>query len=242
MKKLSLVLVFFSGLALAESKGSVFSEPVKDSGGVQRCCLPIVRTCEEECGVSQKPNCSLECYKKFCITKKSCLEKTSSETSGTSPSLAPSANPTAIPEKEPEPPTEAADPQVKKPGQPTIRYDGALTGAGNVNFDLANADPKERRLRALGIIFAMTEEGSQVILKKTPAETIPGGSSEQLQLEVSEDEYTRWKEKYAEIRLGITYPEGFDSQGWEFENQLTEEDLKKARSGEFIIRGRFRKK
>jgi hypothetical protein len=116
--------------------------------------------------------------------------------------------------------------------------DGRLTGPGTVYFQLENISIRNESVHVVGAVFGDTG-GGPVILKNTTPEILAPKKIQQISLVVSREEYRNWSEQYPVLKLGITYPPGFDATGWDFYSALRPEDFNVLKAGQFLVRGKF---
>lgn len=118
-----------------------------------------------------------------------------------------------------------------------MHVDGRLTGPGTVYFQLENIALGNERVHVVGAIFG---DGPQpIILKNTVATELAPKKIEQISLPVSSEEYRNWSQQYPVLKIGITYPPGFDASAWNFHSALKPEDFNVLKAGQFLIRGQF---
>lgn len=227
--------VLLHSLLMLSALGQVpFSEDVAGTTGMALCCRPEYWNCYAQCPTKKDrtdPGCLARCESGQCVARSGACAKGNTAT-GNEPEV-PGTNPG-------ESATTAAQPgstSFKGPSA-AVHYDGKLTGPGTIHFEAYNLDTTDQSLAINGVIIGRLGLAIKV-LKTSPVFSVMPGKATRFTLEVSQAEFEGWNRQMTQLTIAIGFADDAERDRWTYQNLLTQQDVEKARTGEFQIKGAF---
>lgn len=127
-----------------------------------------------------------------------------------------------------------------KAANASLRYDGQVSGPGTVRFDVARHGATLPRLAVYGIVYGKRHDNSQIeVLTKTETHVVPTSKRLQFQMTITADQFNDWSKRLDGLTVAIAMPSETDRARWTYRNELTQDDVEKAKAGEMQVKGEF---
>lgn len=207
--------------------GSIYSFQITGIDGAPICCSKNYRACGSQC-TETDGKCLGDCQKKHCLRDPSRCAQAAADAQNESPSKTPEVAPRVKP--------------VAGAGSKTeVRYDGRLTGPGEVSYEATNQG--DTTLTILGIVFGQEREKTGIkVMKETKSFAVLPGKVTKFSLAVTDAEYKDWSKRLDALTIAITFPPGTDGEKWQYVNLLTPQDAADSKVGKFKVKGAFKKR